>query len=150
MLNVFKKMIRKEFGAGNYERYCGYIYGELPSEAVTNKKVYEEMYRLLSKQDMIKILFRIKDLDFLLTRSYLICRNFPRKALMTVLTVLLLLMIDPPAMVLYPLLLLAGAGFVVVLLRYLSYKFRYVDIHLIFTYRAVLEKLAAAKKISNG
>lgn len=132
--------MRQEFGEGNYERYCRYIYKDIEEQTSDNRMVYEEMYRYLqSKDDQVLILMRER-LDMVILQAFEICKHYSITVVATAITILVLVLLQPGIM-LYPLLGMAGIGFFIKTYEYLSNKYCYVDARMILVYKAVLEKL---------
>lgn len=141
MGSVFRKLMRQEFGAGNYERYCRYIYSDMENQTPESRLVYEEMYQYLQSKD-IKMLILMKErLDTVILQAFGICRNYSMAVIATAVTVLLLVLLQPAGIILYPLLALTGAGFFIKTYEYLSNKYCYVDARMVLVYKAVLEQL---------
>ena len=52
MMSVFKKLIRKELGEVNYNKYFTYIQKNLRSKTLESKEVYEDIYYRLKDKDI--------------------------------------------------------------------------------------------------
>lgn len=146
MGSVFKKLMRREFGAENYERYCRYIIYETEKQSVPNPMIYEDMYRFLESRDRQVLLFMKSRLDGVILQAFGICRGYYGKLSAAFAAALLLLFIRPPQPVLGILLALAGLGLAVKTYGYIVNKYCYVDARIILIYKNVLERLCPAGK----
>lgn len=141
MGSVFKKLIRQEFGIGNYERYCRYIYSDMENQKSESRLLYEEMYQYLKTKDVQMLALMKERLDMVILQAFGICRHYSLAVVATAVTILLIVLFKPTGLILYPLLLLAGAGFFAKTYEYLSNKYCYVDARMVLVYKAVLESL---------
>ncbi|MDE7297850.1 MAG: hypothetical protein K2N94_03335 [Lachnospiraceae bacterium] len=148
MGNVFKKLMRKEFGEGAYERYCGYIYGEQESRVQENRMIFEEMYLALKDKDMRVLQGKKEQLDRAILQAFVICRNYWFAAAAALLTALLVCLLIPGTWLLYLLLMADAAGFAAKTGEYISNKYCYVDARIILIYKSVLDKLCPGRRES--
>lgn len=146
MGNVFKKLMRREFGAENYERYCRYIIYETEKQNVHNTMIYEDMYRFLESRDRQVLLFMKSRLDGVILQAFGICRGYCGKLLASLATAAALFLIQPAQPAFGILLALVGLGLAVKTYEYIVNKYCYVDARIILIYRNVLERLCPAGK----
>ncbi len=146
MGNVFKKLMRKEFGAGTYERYCGYIYSELENRSQENKMIFEEMYVALKDKDERVLQGKRERLDSVILQAFGICRNYWFTAAAALTTALLVCLLVPGTWLLCLLLAADALGFAAKTCEYISNKYCYVDARIILIYKSVLDKLCPGRQ----
>ncbi len=142
MGNVFKQLVRKEFGSRNYERYCKYIYGEQDQNTRENKMVFEEMYAALKDKDAHVLQEKRKRLDSAILQAFWICRHYSLAAGATTFTILLILLLTPAIEILVIAVGSVLAAFLAKTCEYISNKYCYVDARIILIYKSVLDQLS--------
>lgn len=141
MGNVFKKLMRREFGAENYERYYEYIMHGAEKQNMQNPVIYEDMYRFLEDREPQALLFMKSRLDGVILQAFGICRGYNAKLIAALLTAAALLLIQPAQPALGLLLALVGLGLAVKTYEYIVNKYCYVDAAIVLIYKSVLEHL---------
>lgn len=141
MNNLFKKLMRREFGPGNYERYCRYIYEEIEQHTLNSKRVFEEMYLLLQTVDSPVLMKKKRRLEQTLLRSLTICRGYFMTVVAVAVTAGMVLLLQPVEQVLYALLAVLGVGLAYKTVEYFVNRYCYVDARMVLIYKAVLEQL---------
>ena len=145
MGNVFKQLVRKEFGSRNYERYCKYIYGEQNQSARENKIVFEEMYAELKDKDVRILQEKRKRLDSAILQAFWICHHYSLAAGATVFTVFLIILLTPAIEILVIAAGSVAAAFLAKTYEYVSNKYCYVDAKIVLIYKSVLDQLSSGQ-----
>lgn len=146
MASVFKKLVRKEFGVENYERYCRYLLYESERVNLQNPMIYEDMYHFLEGKDKQVLRFMKGRLEDTMIQGFIICKGFTTK-LSAALGTMFFVLLMQPAQPFFELLLLAiGIGIVLKTHEYIANKYCYVDARLILIYKNVLDRLCPEGK----
>ena len=145
-MNVFKKCLRKEFGKKGYERYVRLFNEELKNHDdikvdIENKKIYKDMYEILSKDSETVIKEKLENLSVTLYNALQIIRKFSGILFVYALANIVLLMLELDYYVTCASIAILGAAFLYKLLEFLENKFCFIDAYLIMIYKAVLEKI---------
>lgn len=150
MGNVFKKLMRREFGEENYARYCRYILYETEKQKVHNTMIYEDMYHFLEGKDRQSLLFMKTRLDGVLVDALVISKGYCAKLVAAFFVLFVLLFVEPQQPVFGILLaaLVLGAG--AKTYEFIANRYCYVDARIILIYKNVLEALCPGKKTGQG
>lgn len=145
-MNVFKKCLRKEFGKKGYERYVRLFTEELGNDRnirsnIEDKKIYKDMYEILSKDSEVVIKGKIENLSVTLYSALQIVRKFSGILFVYALANIVLLILDLDYYVTCASIAILGAAFLYKLLEFLENKFCFIDAYLIMIYKSVLEKI---------
>ena len=146
MTNVFKRLIRKEFGDKNYYKYffCyqSMLYNDdFEIDKVARDEVYEDIYSKLmplDKQALVKKQNRLSDTmitAFSITNTFLIVIGFYAAAMWILISQAFNPMVSGVSMV------IISVAFLYKLYEYILNKFCYVDAHIAIIYKTVLEHL---------
>ena len=141
-MNVFKKCLRKEFGKKGYEKYVKLFSEEIGDKKnvrlnIEDKKIYKDMYEILSKDSETVIKEKLENLSVTLYNALQIIRILFVYALANI----VLLMLELDYYVTCASIAILGAAFLYKLLEFLENKFCFIDAYLIMIYKAVLEKI---------
>ena len=145
-MNVFKKCLRKEFGKKRYEKYVKLFSEEIGDKKnirlnIEDKKIYKDMYEILSKDSETVIKEKLENLSVTLYNALQIVRKFSGILFVYALANIVLLMLDLDYYVTCASIAILGAAFLYKLLEFLENKFCFIDAYLIMIYKAVLEKI---------
>lgn len=145
-MNVFKKCLRKEFGKKGYERYVRLFTEEIGDNRniksnIEDKKIYKDMYEILSKDSEAVINGKLENLSVTLYRALQIVRKFSGILLVYTFANIVLLALDLDYYVTCASVAILGAAFLYKLLEFLENKFCFIDAYLIMIYKSVLEKV---------
>ncbi len=145
-MNVFKKCLRKEFGKKGYEKYVKLFSEEIGDKKnirlnIEDKKIYKDMYEILSKDSETVIKEKLENLSVTLYNALQIIRKFSGILFVYALGNIVLLMLDLDYYVTCASIAILGAAFLYKLLEFLENKFCFIDAYLIMIYKAVLEKI---------
>ncbi|MDE6874534.1 MAG: hypothetical protein K2P87_08755 [Lachnospiraceae bacterium] len=146
MGNVFKRLVRREFGEENYARYCRYIFYETGKRRVHNPMIYEDMYRFLEGKDRQVLLFMKHRLDGVLLQAFVICRGYLLKLAAAFATFFMFWVIRPQQPVFGILLGILALGIGAKTYEYVVNKYSYVDARIILIYKNVLDTLCIGGK----
>ena len=145
-MNVFKKCLRKEFGKKGYEKYVKLFSEEIGDKKnvrlnIEDKKIYKDMYEILSKDSETVIKEKLENLSVTLYNALQIIRKFSGILFVYALANIVLLMLELDYYVTCASIAILGAAFLNKLLEFLENKFCFIDAYLIMIYKAVLEKI---------
>ena len=145
-MNVFKKCLRKEFGKKGYEKYVKLFSEEIGDKKnirlnIEDKKIYKDMYEILSKDSETVIKEKLENLSVTLYNALQIIRKCSGILFVYALANIVLLMLDLDYYVTCASIAILGAAFLYKLLEFLENKFCFIDAYLIMIYKAVLEKI---------
>lgn len=145
-MNVFKKCLRKEFGKKGYEKYVKLFSEEIGDKKnvrlnIEDKKIYKDMYEILSKDSETVIKEKLENLSVTLYNALQIIRKFSGILFVYALANIVLLMLELDYYVTCASITILGAAFLYKLLEFLENKFCFIDAYLIMIYKAVLEKI---------
>lgn len=145
-MNVFKKCLRKEFGKKGYERYVRLFTEEIGEDKniksnIEDKKIYKDMYEILSKDSDLVIKDKLENLSVTLYKALQIVRKFSGVLFVYALANIVLLMLDLDYYVTCASIAILGVAFLYKLLEFLENKFCFIDAYLIMIYKSVLEKI---------
>ena len=143
-MNVFKKCLRKEFGKKGYEKYVKLFSEEIGDKKnvrlnIEDKKIYKDMYEILSKDSETVIKEKLENLSVTLYNALQIIRKFSGILFVYALANIVLLMLELDYYVTCASIAILGAAFLYKLLEFLENKFCFIDAYLIMIYKAVLE-----------
>lgn len=150
MGNVFKKLMRREFGEENYARYCRYIFYETGKQKVHNPMVYEDMYHFLEGKDRQALLFMKNRLDGVLLQAFVICKGYFAKLLTALGTIFLICILRPQPPLYFLLVAAVVLGIAAKTYEYIVNKYCYVDARIILIYKHVLDRLCPGGKMRSG
>lgn len=141
MTNVFKRLIRRELGEGNYNRYFTYIQQKLKERSLESKEVYDDIYFKL-KDVNIESIARMHDrlndamvLAFRISRSYI----FTLIAYLVGAIFLLSSGLIPSIAVIA--LTIISALFILKTYEYVINKYCFIDAQIVLVYKSVLERI---------
>lgn len=146
MASIFRKLISKEFGKNNYDKYF-YCYQKLIANKtydhrkLDNEEIFNDMYEYLKDKDII---FLTKMLDRLADTMNLALRISKTYIFTLVCYILASLFIVSQGLVLIATLtsiILMSVCFIYKTYEYVVNKYCFIDAHIIIIYKSVLDKL---------
>lgn len=150
MSSEFKKLISRELGRSNYNRYASFIRSGLQDKRMDLKEIFRDIYSQLEYDDAKEIVTRHNRLNDSLLDAFRINRTYLFSFLFYTAAVIFLIAADlkfAPAL----------AAFVAITLvflkrtcEYLENKYCYVDAQIVLIYKAVLERLIVNKGLKRG
>lgn len=146
MSNVFKNLIRKEFGDKNYYKYffCyqNMLYNDdFEIDQVTKDEVYDDIYNHLKNLDMKTLVKKQNRLADTMMTAFSISSTFFVVVVFYVATLWILLSQGLNPMVVKLCVVVTSTAFLYKAYEYIINKFCYVDAHIAIIYKTVLEKL---------
>lgn len=141
MTSVFQKLLKKELGSSNYNKYFDYVQGNLKNKSLESKMVFEDLYTRLKDKDIetiakmhdrlndaMLLAFRISKTYFMAFIIYVAASAFIIfKGLVPSITIVSLVLIS--------------VCFLIKSYEYVLNKYCYVDAQLVLVYKAVLETI---------
>ena len=149
MMSVFKRLIRRELGEGNYNKYFTYIQRNLRDKSLESKEVYDDIYLRLKDKDIESIAHmhdRLNEtmlLAFRINRTYLFTLLAYLAGAIFLLTRGLL-----PVVTITALTIMSGL-FIVKTYEYVINKYCFIDAQIVLVYKSVLEKIILGHVKSN-
>lgn len=146
MANVFKNLIRKEFGDKNYYKYffCyqNMLYNDdFEIDQVTKDEVYDDIYNNLKNLDMKTLVKKQNRLADTMMTAFSISSTFLVVVAFYVATMWILLSQGLNPMVVKFCVIVTSTAFLYKAYEYIINKFCYVDAHIAIIYKTVLERL---------
>ncbi|HPU62899.1 MAG TPA: hypothetical protein PK304_01970 [Mobilitalea sp.] len=151
MANVFRKLIRKEFGEVNYHRYSSFIKKNIDKRNINDRLndsqiIFNDMYEKLKSRDINSISMMHKRLNDTMLLAFRISKNFGFAFLVYLMATIYLLLRDMSPQLTTISLVLVNVSFLYKVYEFISNKFCYVDAQLILVYKAVLDRLILNNK----
>lgn len=141
MMSVFKKLIRRELGEINYNKYFTYIQKNLKNKSLESKEVYEDIYTKLKDKD-IEAIARMHDrLNDAMLLAFRISKNYMFALIFYIAASTFILVKG-----LMPLIAISALGIMSVLFLIKTYefvinKYCFIDAQIVLVYKSVLEKI---------
>lgn len=139
--NVFKKLISKELGEGNYHRYFSFVKKNMEIKKSDSQTIYNDMYEKLKYRDyksIAKMHNRLNDtmlLAFRISKNYFLAFLFYLGA-----SIFLIAKELRPELTIISLTLMSGC-FIYKTYEFISNKYCYIDAQIVLVYKAVLDKI---------
>ena len=141
MSNVFKKLISKELGEVNYNRYFTFVKHGLEAKKTDSQVLYNDMYEKLKYRDLKAITKMHNRLNETMLLAFRISKNF-FFAFLFYLSASIFLIINNvrPELTIIALILM-NVAFVYKTYEFISNKFCYIDAQIVLVYKAVLDRI---------
>ncbi len=141
MMSVFKKLIRKELGEVNYNKYFTYIQKNLKNKSLESKEVYEDIYTRLKDKDIESIARMHDRLNDAMLLAFRISKNYIFALVFYIAASAFILLKG-----LVPLIAITALGTMSVLFLVKTYefvinKYCFIDAQIVLVYKSVLEKI---------
>lgn len=141
MSNVFKKLISRELGQVNYQRYFSFVKKNIETKATDSQQLYNDMYEKLKYRDLKAITKMHKHLNDTMLLAFRISKTF-FVAFMVYLTASIFLIANAlQPMITIIALILLNICFIYKAYEFLSNKFCYIDAQIVLVYKAVLDRI---------
>jgi len=151
MANVFKQLIRKEFGENNYYKYffsCqNLLYDkEFEVDKVEDDEVYKDIYENLKAMDLTLLAKKQARLSDTMMIALNISKSYLMVMITSILTIIFLFTqnLHPSAVVLATV--AVTLAFIYKTYEYITNKFCYIDAHIVIIYKTVLERVLEEAK----
>lgn len=139
--NVFKKLISRELGQVNYQRYFSFVKKNIETKATDSQQLYNDMYEKLKYRDLKAITKMHKHLNDTMLLAFRISKTF-FVAFMVYLTASIFLIANAlQPMITIIALILLNICFIYKAYEFLSNKFCYIDAQIVLVYKAVLDRI---------
>lgn len=141
MMSVFKKLIRKELGEVNYNKYFTYIQKNLKNKSLESKEVFEDIYTRLKDRDIESIARMHDRLNDAMLLAFRISKNYLFALIFFIAASAFILLKG-----LVPLVAITALGTMSVLFLVKTYefvinKYCFIDAQIVLVYKSVLEKI---------
>ncbi len=141
MSNVFKKLIRRELGEANYDRYFSSVKKNLETKASDSQSIYNDMYEKLKYRDLKAITKMHNRLNETMVLAFKISKNFFFAFLFYLAAcIFIIAKVDLPIFSIGALVLI-NICFVYKAYEFIANKFCYIDAQIILVYKAVLDRI---------
>ncbi len=140
-MSVFKKLIRKELGEVNYNKYFTYVQKNLRNKSLESKEVYEDIYTRLKDKDIESIARMHDRLNDAMLLAFRISKNYMFALIFYIAASAFILLKG-----LVPLISIMALGTMSVLFLVKTYefvinKYCFIDAQIVLVYKSVLEKI---------
>lgn len=141
MSNVFKKLLNKELGEGNYHRYFSSVKKSMETKISDSQTIYNDMYEKLKYRDYKSITKMHNRLNDTMLLAFRISKNFFMAFLFYLGASVFLIMkgIQPELSI--AALVLMNVCFIYKTYEFVSNKFCYIDAQIVLVYKAVLDRI---------
>jgi hypothetical protein len=141
MSSIFKKLISREFGENNYNKYFFVCQKSLQSKKFDSKEIYNDIYEKLRNKDNITIKrmqVRLNDAMFLAVRT---CKTYFFSFLFYMGAIFYLLTKDVSLLISFLSIVLMSVCFLVKTYQFIVNKYCFIDAQIVLVYKSVLEKI---------
>ncbi len=151
LANVFKQLIRKEFGENNYYKYffsCqNLLYDkDFEIDKVEDDEVYKDIYDNLKAMDIAILTKKHARLSDTMMIALNISKSYLMVMITSILTILFLFTqnLHPSAVLLATIAITIAFSYKTY--EYITNKFCYIDAHIVIIYKTVLERILEEEK----
>ena len=141
MMSVFKRLIRRELGEGNYNKYFTYIQRNLRDKSLESKEVYDDIYLRLKDKDIESIAHMHDRLNETMLLAFRINRTYLFTLLAYLVGAIFLLTRGLLPVVTITALTIMSGLFIVKTYEYVINKYCFIDAQIVLVYKSVLEKI---------
>lgn len=141
MSNVFKKLISKELGEVNYQRYISFAKKNMEEKVNSSQTIYNDMYEKLKYRDLRAITKMHNRLNDTMLLAFRISKNFFLAFLFYLAASIFLIAkgLQPELTIIA--LVLMNVCFIFKTYEFVSNKFCYIDAQIVLVYKAVLDRI---------
>lgn len=139
MSSVFKKLISKELGENNYDRYFFFIKRNIETKTNDSKLLYNDIYEKVKNRDLRSISLMHDRLNDTILLAFRISRTYLYAFLVFLAVSFFLLVKDLNPIITVMALVLVGICFIYKTYEFIINKFCYIDAQIILIYKAVLD-----------
>lgn len=141
MMSVFKKLIWKELGEGNYNRYFGYIQKNLKNRSMESKEVYEDIYLKLKDKDIESIAHMHDRLNDTMLLAFRINKTYMYSFIVYLIATIFVFMKGMQPIIAVPTLIAISITFIFKTYEFVINKYCFIDAQMILVYKSVLERI---------
>lgn len=148
MSNVFKKLISKELGEKNYNRYFCFIKRNVESRMSESQVIYNDMYEKLKSKDIRSITKMHDRLNDTMLLAFRISKNYYFSFIFYLIASFYIIIRDIQPEITIMALILMSVCFVYKTYEFVVNKFCYIDAQIVLVYKAVLDKIILNEHMS--
>lgn len=153
MSNVFKKLISKEFGENNYNRYFFSFQKKIANrdldlKSIEKDEIFRDIYNKLKDKDIVVLNKKLEILSDAMLVAMNISKNYSIALIFYLCASLLLMILNLVPIITVIGLILMGICFIIKTYEFVINKYCFIDAHIIIVYKAVLDVLIKKSKIA--
>lgn len=141
MSSVFKKLISREFGENNYNKYFFVCQKGLNNKVLDNKEIYNDIYDKIKNKDKAVISIMQKRLNDSIMLTLRISKTYVLYFVYVLSAVFYLLTKDINPVILGFSIAAIFTVFLVKTYEFIVNKYCFIDAHIVLIYKTVLEKI---------
>lgn len=141
MMSVFKRLIRRELGEGNYNIYFTYIQKNLREKSLESKEVYEDIYFRLKDRDIEAIAHMHDRLNDAMLLAFRISRTYIFALIAYLGGAIFLLSRQTIPVITITALAAMSSLFLVKTYEFVINKYCFIDAQIVLVYKSVLERI---------
>ncbi len=141
MASIFKKLISKELGENNYNKYFFVCQKSLQNRVFDSKEIYNDIYEHLKNKDRIaikKMQERLNDAMFLAVRT---CKTYFFSFLFYIGAIFYLLTKSVNPLINFLSIVLMSVCFMVKTYQFIVNKYCFIDAQIVLVYKTVLDRI---------
>lgn len=144
MSSVFKKLISREFGENNYNKYFFVCQKGLNSKVLDNKEIYNDIYEKVKNKDQAVITIMQRRLNDSIMLTLRISKTYILYFVYVLSAIFFLLTKEINPIILAFSIAAIFAVFLVKTYEFIVNKYCFIDAHIVLIYKTVLEKILVA------
>lgn len=141
MMSVFKRLIRRELGEGNYNKYFTYIQKNLREKSLESKEVYEDIYFRLKDRDIEAIAHMHDRLNDAMLLAFRISRTYIFALVAYFGGAIFLLSKETIPVITITALVAMSSLFLIKTYEFVINKYCFIDAQIVLVYKSVLERI---------
>lgn len=146
MVNVFRKLIRKEFGESKYNQYVGSYHRRMIEKSydyrnLQNEEIYNDIYNNLKDKDIESLKSMFERLTEAMLLVVKISRTYFTIFVVFLAGAIFLITRNLIPWITVTSIVLMGTCFVYKTFEYVANKFCYIDARIVIVYKSVLDQL---------
>jgi len=141
MSNVFKKLISKELGEVNYNRYFSFVKKNMEEKVGNSQTIFNDMYEKLKYRHVKSISKMHSRLNDTMLLAFRISKNFFLAFIFYLSAAIFLIAKGIQPGLTIAALILMSVCFVYKSYEFVSNKFCYIDAQIVLVYKAVLDRI---------
>lgn len=150
MVNVFKKLIRTEFGEKKYSQYVNSLHIKMMEKNydyhnLQNEEIFNDIYDNLKDKDIEFLKVRFEHLTDAMLQVVRISKTYFTIFLVCIISMIFLLTIDLQPLITVGSIVLIIGCLIYKTYEYIANKFCYIDARIIIVYKSVLDSLIIKK-----
>ena len=150
MASVFKKLLSRELGESNYNRYFFCYQKGIANKSCNSKEIYNDIYEKLKDKD-IKVISRMHDrLNEAMILALRISKTYFFTLLFFIGSILFLVGIGLKSILTIVGVILMIGCFLFKTYEFIVNKYCFIDAQIILVYKAVLDELMLSRKIKGS